>query len=279
MLAESTGVIDKEYLRHLASGVTTSSNVAGHQADAAPTYPSTCSRDGRSMAQPDSSGTAGTASPILELVLQGKPVAVALKQHSHPTLCQAHTPRECSSQTNSQHQANTRQHDCAEQPAAAGAKCDGKSAEPWTCIYAMDGSVLATEQEGNIYKGSATAPHTHTILTGQTPLVRHLHIVFNAQGTCPGCRCTLHSGAVTMQAMWDEAHHQLAVCVCHMHAVTAVVWSSNGPKSHVADYIDLLVCRWEGAIHMQMQAGLVAAQQHMALPAKEPRPCQWWLVL
>ncbi len=64
-----------------------------------------------------------------------------------------------------------------------GAQCNGKSAEPWTCIYAMDGSVLATEQEGNVYKGGDTGLHTHTILTGQTPLVRHLHIVSNGQGT------------------------------------------------------------------------------------------------
>lgn len=177
------------------------------------------------MAQPDSSGTAGTASPILELVLQGKPVAIALKQHSHPTHSQAHTPRECSSHPNSQHQANTRQHDGAEQPAAGGAKCDGKSAEPWTCIYAMDGSVLATEQEGNIYKGSATAPHTHTMLTGQTPLVRHLHIVFNAQGTCSGRRCTPHSDAVTMQAVWHDAVCVTSMLVCiHINCCAVLQW-------------------------------------------------------
>ncbi|KAL0034009.1 hypothetical protein WJX79_002800 [Trebouxia sp. C0005] len=72
-----------------------------------------------------------------------------------------------------------------------GAHCNGKSAEPWTCIYAMDGSVLATEQEGNVYKGGDTGRHTHTILTGQTPLVRHLHIVSNSQGgkELSICRC------------------------------------------------------------------------------------------
>jgi len=132
--------------------------------------------------QPVSSGAAAPVSPILELVLQGKPVAVALKQHSQPFRPQAHAPSTSSSQSIRQ-QAHVWQRNHAEQPASQGAQCNGKSAEPWTCIYAMDGSVLATEQEGNVYKGGATGPHTHTILTGQTPLVRHLHIVSNSQGT------------------------------------------------------------------------------------------------
>ena len=178
LFAGSTGLLDKEYLRHLDSGAT-SCNAKGHQSDtvheAPPDHQST-------SGQPESSRADNPVSPILELVLQGKPVAVALKQHSQPVSPQAHAPSTGSSQ-NMRQPAHVWQHNGAEQPASQGAQCNGKSAEPWTCIYAMDGSVLATEQEGNVYKGGATGPHTHTILTGQTPLVRHLHIVSNGQGT------------------------------------------------------------------------------------------------
>ncbi len=132
--------------------------------------------------QPERSGAANPVSSILELVLQGKPVAIALKQHGQSISTQAKAPSTSSPQSVRQ-QAHVWQRNRAEQPASQGAQCNGKSAEPWTCIYAMDGSLLATEQEGNVYKGGATGPHTHTILTGQTPLVRHLHIVSNSQGT------------------------------------------------------------------------------------------------
>ncbi len=176
--AGSTGLLDREYLRHLDSGAT-SCNATGHQSETMHETP----HDHQSTSgQPESSGAASPVSPILELVLQGKPVAVALKQHSQPVSPQAHAPSISSSQ-NIRQQAHVWQHNGAKQPASQGAQCNGKSAEPWTCIYAMDGSVLATEQEGNVYKGGATGPHTHTILTGQTPLVRHLHIVSNSQGT------------------------------------------------------------------------------------------------
>ncbi len=174
LFAGSTGLLAREYLRHLDSRAT-SRNATDHQSEAMHDHQST-------SGQPESSGAADTVSPILELVLQGKPVAVALKQHSQPVSSQPNAPSTSSSQ-NIRQQAQVWQDNGAEQPASQGAQCNGKSAEPWTCIYAMDGSVLATEQEGNVYKGGATGPHTHTILTGQTPLVRHLHIVSNSQGT------------------------------------------------------------------------------------------------
>jgi len=174
LFAGSTGLMDREHLRHLDSGAT-SCNATGHQSETMHDHRFT-------SGQPESSGAANPVSPILELVLQGKPVAVALKQHSQPVSPQAHTPSTSSSQ-NIRQPAHLWQHNDAEQPASQGAQCNGKSAEPWTCIYAMDGSVLATEQEGNVYKGGDSGLHTHTILTGQTPLVRHLHIVSNGQGT------------------------------------------------------------------------------------------------
>ena len=46
----------------------------------------------------------------------------------------------------------------------------------------MDGTVLAAEQEGNLHKDGVAGPHTHTVLTGQTPLVRHMHVVSIAAG-------------------------------------------------------------------------------------------------
>ncbi|DBA75412.1 hypothetical protein WJX77_006042 [Trebouxia sp. C0004] len=176
-----TGLLDTEYLQHLGNGGTTCNT--GHQSETMHEHQST-------SGQPESSGAADPVSPILELVLQGKPVAVALKQQSQPVRPQAHA-RSTSSSQNTRQQAHVWQHNGAEQPASQGAQCNGKSAEPWTCIYAMDGSVLATEQEGNIYKGGDTGPHTHTILTGQTPLVRHLHIVSNGQDgkELSICRC------------------------------------------------------------------------------------------
>ena len=174
LFAGSAGLLDREYLRHADSGAT-SRNATDHQPETMHDHQST-------SGQPESSGAASPVSPILELVLQGKPVAVALKQHSQSGSPEAHAPSTSSSH-NIRQQAHAWQQNGEEQPASQGAQCDGKSAEPWTCIYAMDGSVIATEQEGNVYKGGDTGPHTHTILTGQTPLVRHLHIVSNSQGT------------------------------------------------------------------------------------------------
>lgn len=55
----------------------------------------------------------------------------------------------------------------------------------------MDGAVLATEQEGNLHKDGVPGPHTHTVLTGQTPLVRHLHVVFTAAGKQYSCCAAL----------------------------------------------------------------------------------------
>ena len=183
------GLSDMEYFRHLGSGAT-SSNAAAHVAESkdpsrsASAY--TCSH-GQPTPQPRNPSTAGAPSPILELVLQGKPVAVAVKQQhqpeSHPVNSTYH-----SAQTGRQ-QAGTRQSCDAKRSGTEKAQAAEKPSEPWTCIYALDGSVLATEQEGRIYKGGAAGPHTHTVLTGQTPLVRHLHVVSHAQGTCdPGHR-------------------------------------------------------------------------------------------
>ena len=193
------GLSDMEYFRHLGSGAT-SSNAAAHMPESkdpslsASAY--TCSH-GQPTPQPCNPSTAGAPSPILELVLQGKPVAVAVKQQhqpaSHPV-----NPAYHSAQTGSQ-QASTWQSCDAKRSGTEKAQAAEKPSGPWTCIYALDGSLLATEQEGHIYKGGAAGPHTHTVLTGQTPLVRHLHVVSHAQGTCdPGLRQGLTFEAIAL---------------------------------------------------------------------------------
>ena len=166
--------------------------------------------------------------PILELLLEGKPVAVAVRRQgrashteqpspdSHPCNSdtrQVHNQQEASSHTSNAHSATHAQ----------------KQGEPWTCFYAMDGTVLATEQEGNLYKGGGTGRHTHTVLTGQTPLVRHMHIVSNAEGEAY-CRCSegiicvmphgamlycaMPHGAMLYCAMLYSAMLRLAVLGC-----------------------------------------------------------------
>ena len=194
LFAGSTGLLDREYLRHLDSGAT-SCNATDHQAETMHDHQCT-------SGQPENS-----VSPILELVLQGKPIAVALKQHSQPVSPLAHAPS-----TSSSHSIRQQAH--IWQPASQGAHCNGKSAEPWTCIYAMDGSVLATEQEGNVYKGGDTGRHTHTILTGQTPLVRHLHIVSSGQGT----------GRLTTICQWLYA---ISCCYPVVHHIYAALFTAS----------------------------------------------------
>ena len=183
-LAGSTAALERDFFRHLDSGAIRS-DAASHTTQNEQSYSTASTHHPDASRHHDTqphaaAATAMATSPILELVLQGQPVAVAIKQQGQPVSSQTH-PKPSSS-AHGQQQANMQQHDEAERPSTTSAQCAGKSAEPWTCIYAMDGSVLATEQQGNVYKGGASGPHTHTILTGQTPLVRHLHIVTNAQG-------------------------------------------------------------------------------------------------
>lgn len=116
---------------------------------------------------------------ILELVLEDKPVAVAVRQlggsnKSNPS--QYHTAGADS--------ARTAGPDTPRDASYVNSKQQGgQTGRAWqTMIYDMEGSVLAAEHEGRLYKGGAMAQHTHTVLTGQSPLVRHLHVVANAAG-------------------------------------------------------------------------------------------------
>lgn len=182
LTAGIAGALDTESARHLDSGAT------GSHMPQTPTsldaQPS--SHSALHERKPSSYGsTALPMSPILELVLAGKPVAVAVKKHGNPFCKQQAAPSSRASPDRSknpnnwQHKDSFSQIDSSESEAAARM---GTSTDPWTCIYAMDGTVLATEQEGNLYKDEVSELHTHTVLTGQTPLVRHMHVVSNIGG-------------------------------------------------------------------------------------------------
>ena len=174
------GASDTETLRQLDSGATSS------HVPQTPTSPDALPPSDAALhvnKQSSYSSTVHSAlpmSPILELVLEGKLVAVAVKKHGKPFHTQQAAP---SSRATPDHgkrphswQPRDSQMDSSEPVAAR------MHADPWTCIYAMDGTVLATEQEGNLYKDGVSESHTHTVLTGQTPLVRHMHVVSNMGG-------------------------------------------------------------------------------------------------
>lgn len=175
--------LDRENLRHLDSG-TTNSN-----ASSADPSPADCSSSsphaGHSASQAALCGPRHTTSPILELVLDGKPVAVAVRKHRKGLCTQKQHPGSHAAPDNHQ-RSHDWQHSSSSSSSQSGAaepeRSPGKEGETWTCIYSMDGTVLATEQEGNLHKDGLPGPHTHTVLTGQTPLVRHLHVLFTAAG-------------------------------------------------------------------------------------------------
>lgn len=175
--------LDRENLRHLDSG-TTNSNASSTDPSPAD-HSSSSPHASNSGSQAALSGSRHTTSPILELVLDGKPVAVAVRKHGKGLDTQFHPLGGHAAQDD--HQGNHDwQHSSSSSSrqtgAAEPARFPGKEDKPWTRIYSMDGTVLATEQEGNLHKDGVAGPHTHTVLTGQTPLVRHLHVLFTAAG-------------------------------------------------------------------------------------------------
>ena len=117
-------------------------------------------------------------SPILELVLEGKPVAVAVKKRCRRLHMREQAPTSHARQDQEEGQ-HARQHSSSQTDST---ESEGNEFEIWTCFYDMDGTVLAIEREGNLHKDGVAGPHTHTVLTGQTPLVRHMHVVFTAAG-------------------------------------------------------------------------------------------------
>ena len=179
VVAGATGALDREILRHFDRG-TTNSNAPGagnSSADCCSSFPDA----GHSGCQATHGDTGYTTSPILELVLEGKPVAVAVKKRGKQLHTQNHSTGSPAAQN---HRQNThdRQHSSTHTGGTEPARSPGKQSETWTCIYSMDGTVLATEQDGNLHKDGVAGPHTHTVLTGQTPLVRHMHVVSIASG-------------------------------------------------------------------------------------------------
>lgn len=181
VVAGATGALDREILRHLDSG-TTNSNAPGAGTSSADR--SSSSPDARhSSSQATQGGTGCSTSPVLELVLEGKPVAVAVKKRGKRLHSQNHPPGRHAAHDSRQSNFDW-QHSSSQTGGTAPARSPGKGSETWTCIYSMDGTVLATEQDGNLHKDGVTGPHSHTVLTGQTPLVRHLHVVSIAAGMC-----------------------------------------------------------------------------------------------
>ena len=182
VFAGSSANLSRDTLRHVDSGATDSNHSStdslhtGRSNSQDPTEP------------PSTSASATETAPtILELVLGDKPVAVAVRQNQ-ATSSDQHTATSTSTQASDtfskssrdpQASAQTASH--SHQAASSGKRSATGSNLSWTCFYSMDGAVLAAEQEGNIYKGGF--PHTHTLLKGQTPLVRHMHIVTSATGT------------------------------------------------------------------------------------------------
>ena len=196
-LAGSNTSLHHDFLRHTPSGATSSNHsnsdslhnaqVHFHQQDPADHTQSTSPASFSHASQP--------ASAILELVLEDKPVAVAVRQkHAFSPSQQAATPNPQASDTSWHHNTHpnsNRQDGGHSKQGPSGSKLSPSGSDvPWTYVYGMDGAVMAAEQEGNIHKGGSQGPHTHTLLQGQTPLVRHMHIVTNASGTT-GCSVQL----------------------------------------------------------------------------------------
>ena len=175
----ATGPLDREILRHLDSG-TTNSNTCGERSSSADCS-SSLHHATHSGFQATQSSTGYLGPPILELVLEGKPVAVAFKKHSKRLHTQNHSSSSHAAQDDKQRNLDWK-HSSSQTGGTEPARFPGNDSETWTCIHSVDGTVLATVQDGNLHKDGVAGPHTHTVLTGQTPLVRHMHIVSIATG-------------------------------------------------------------------------------------------------
>ena len=188
LVAGAVKALDRELARHLDSG-TTSSNAAGaEQTFGDSSSPSCSAHSGHSGSEQGRIMDTGQAtSPILELVLEGKPVAVAVRKHGrlpHPQAC---TPSSQAGHSDIEDNYGVARQHCHNATGGANsAVSDGTEKGTWTCIYAMDGTVLAAERDGNLHKDGVAGSPTHTVLTGQTPLVRHLHVVSIAGGRPTG---------------------------------------------------------------------------------------------
>lgn len=179
--AGALGALEREFERHLDSGATSSNTDSADDISIA----SSSANSRRSGCQQGGHSRTGytnlPTSPVLELVLGGKPVAVAVRKHGGLPRTQACTPSSHAGQEHTEDQ-HARQPYRSPTGSTESASPSGKEKEPWTCIYGMDGTVLAAEQGGYLHKDGLAGAHTHTVLTGQTPLVRHLHVVSIAGG-------------------------------------------------------------------------------------------------
>ncbi|KAL3134000.1 hypothetical protein ABBQ32_008439 [Trebouxia sp. C0010 RCD-2024] len=192
-LPGAVGALDRELARHLDSGTTNSSAPsAEHDSDdiSSPFSSAHSRHSGTEQAQQGRAWYTGPpTSPILELLLEGKPVAVAVRRHGRLSHAKAQTPSSHVGHIHADDDHNW-QHYNTQTCGTESAVADGQEKGPWTCFYDMDGTVLAIERDGNLHKGGVAGPHTHTVLTGQTPLVRHLHVVSIAGGQeLSICRC------------------------------------------------------------------------------------------
>lgn len=185
VVAGAVGALDRELARHLDSGTTNSSAPsAEHDSDdiSSPFSSAHSRHSGTEQAQQGRAWYTGPpTSPILELLLEGKPVAVAVRRHGRLSHAKAQTPSSHVGHIHADDDHNW-QHYNTQTCGTESAVADGQEKGPWTCFYDMDGTVLAIERDGNLHKGGVAGPHTHTVLTGQTPLVRHLHVVSIAGG-------------------------------------------------------------------------------------------------
>ena len=179
VVAGATGAIDREVLRHLDSG-TTNNNAPG-AGNSSADCSSSLHHATHSSFRATQSSIEYTTSPVLELLLEGKPVAVAVKKHGKWLHAQNHPPGSQAAQDHTQSNRDW-QHSSSQTGGNEPGRSAGKDSKTWTCIYSVDGTVLATEQDGNLHKDGVAGSHTHTVLTGQTPLVRHMHIVSIAAG-------------------------------------------------------------------------------------------------
>ena len=201
--------LDRENLRHLDNG-TTNSNASSTDSS-----PADCSSSSPYASNSGSDATMNgprlATSPILELVLDGRPVAVAVRKRGKGLYTQKQHPGSRAAQddyhNNHEWQHSSSSSSSSSQTGTAEPTTPpGKEGEMWTCIYSMDGTVLATEQEGNLHKDGVPGAHTHTVLTGQTPLVRHLHVLFTAAGNHHGCSDSLSAQLYSVDSVLAELH-------------------------------------------------------------------------
>lgn len=185
VFAGSNADLSHDILRHIDSGATNSDHSSTDSLHTARSHSQDPTEPTRTSAS-----ASETAPMILELVLGDKPVAVAVRQ-KHVTssgrdTATTNTTTQASdtfSKSSRGSQARAQNGNHSHQTASSSKHPATGSNLSSTCFYSMDGAVLAAEQEGNIYKGGFPGTHTHTLLKGQTPLVRHMHIVTSATGT------------------------------------------------------------------------------------------------